>query len=249
MGQSRRSLFARKPPRLPERLLELSRSLEDYEAQTRALLSRLAWTGERDAAPTVGSPSDRPFRMVFVCTGNQFRSPIAQAVAARLTTGLPILVSSCGLRAHDGRPPLPGAMDAARRLGLDISDHRARRLTSLAESDLVLGFEFAEVAGAVIDGGAPPDRSFMLTEAVELLASAGTYGNGNARPVSASELVARLTSARGDSGAGAGYRSLHDPAAAPARVQREVAVEIVRLTQALLAPLVHRATLDSTRVP
>jgi protein-tyrosine-phosphatase len=229
--------------------MELSRILDDYEAQTRQLLSRLTWTGERPGTPAGDSRADHPFRIVFVCTGNRFRSPIAQAAAARLTEGLPILVSSCGLRAQAGRPPLPAATDAARRLGLDISHHRSRGLANLAESDLVLGFEFGDVAGAVIDGGAAPDRAFMLTEAVELLASTGRLEDGLAQPISASELVAQLSSARRGSLAGSRHRPLPDPAAAPRRVQRELASEIVRLTQGLLAPLVHRATLDSTRVP
>jgi protein-tyrosine-phosphatase len=248
MGPTRRFLFARQPPELPEPLLELSRSLEDFEAQSRVLLSRLTSTSAPRFVPTVDARADRPFRMVFVCTGNQFRSPIAEAVAARLTEGLPILVTSCGISARAGRPPLPGAMNAARRLGIDISEHRSRRLTSLAESDLVLGFEFGDLAGAVIDGGAPPDRSFMLTEAVELLVATGTFDDGGDRPISASELVTRLSSARGGAVAGSGYRSLLDPAAAPPRVQREIASEIVRLTQALLAPLVHQATRASTRL-
>jgi protein-tyrosine-phosphatase len=248
MGPTRRSLFARKPPRLPERLVELYRILDDYEAETRRLLSRLSSTGRRPGTPTDDSPADHPSRIVFVCTGNRFRSPIAQAAAARLTAGLPIVVTSCGLRAEAGRPPLPAANDAAQRLGLDISHHRARRLTNLADSDLVVGFEFIGVAGAVIDGGASPDRTFMLTEAVELLASTG-MSTDLAQPVTVPELVTRLDSARRESVDGSPHRSLLDPAAATLRVQRASASEIVRLTENLLAPLVSGAAREPARVP
>lgn len=249
MGPTRRSLFARKPPRLPERLVELSRLLDDYEAETRRLLARLTSTGRRPGTPTDDSPADPPSRIVFVCTGNRFRSPIAQAAAARVTAGLPIVVTSCGLRAEAGRPPLPAATDAAERLGLDITHHRSRGLTNLAESDLVVGFEFIGVAGAVIDGGALPERTFMLTEAVELLASTGMSADTLARPVTVSELVAQLDSTRRESVAGSVYRSLLDPAAATLRVQRASASEIVRLTEDLLAPVVRRAALEPARLP
>lgn len=249
MGPTRRSLFTRKPPRLPERLVELSRILDDYEVETRRLLSRLTSAGRRPDTPTDDTPEERPSQIVFVCTGNRFRSPIAQAAAARLTAGLPIVVTSCGLRAEDGKPPLPAATDAAQRLGLDITHHRSRGLTSLAESDLVIGFEFIGVAGAVIDGGAPPERTFMLTEAVELLASSGLSGDTLGEPVTVSELVAQLDSARRKSVNGSPYRSLPDPAAATLRVQRASASKIVRLTEDLLEPLVRRAALEPARLP
>lgn len=72
-----------------------------------------------------------------------------------------------------GGPLLPPeeTVSAARSLGLDISEHRARglRLDSLKGADLVIGFEQRHIASAVVEGGARRSRTFLLTELVELV--------------------------------------------------------------------------------
>ena len=45
---------------------------------------------------------DRPFEIVFVCTGNQFRSPLGAAVFEREARGRSVRVSSCGTAAIEG---------------------------------------------------------------------------------------------------------------------------------------------------
>jgi protein-tyrosine-phosphatase len=110
--------------------------------------------------------------VAFVCTGNRFRSPIAAALFERI--GAPdVDVRSLGTLELGSVPVLPEAAAAASRLGLDLSDHRASGIApgSLAELDLVIGFERAHVATAVIEGGARRERTFTLPELVELLDS------------------------------------------------------------------------------
>lgn len=83
------------------------------------------------------------YRVVLVCTGNTCRSPLAEALlrkalAARGATG--VEVSSAGTGAWEGAPASEGAYLVALEHGLDLSEHRARLLTSevIAESDLIL---------------------------------------------------------------------------------------------------------------
>lgn len=111
------------------------------------------------------------FRIVFICTGNRFRSPLAQYLTKALVPDVPLETSSFGLREVDGAPVLPEATFEAERLALDLSPHRARRLAGelLDEADLVLGFERIHVATAVLEAGAPRDKTFTLPELVELL--------------------------------------------------------------------------------
>lgn len=111
------------------------------------------------------------FRIVFVCTGNRFRSPIAAALLRRLLASLPVDVESAGVIELGPLPPLPEAVHHARSLGLDLSHHKARPLSQadVATADLVIGFEHDHVAAAVVDGGTPPERAFTLVELVSLL--------------------------------------------------------------------------------
>jgi len=73
-------------------------------------------------------------RLLFVCTGNTCRSPLA--VAAWQAFGAPLLqakgiesvVDSAGLSASPGAPVAPHSIAVAREWGVDLSGHQARRL-------------------------------------------------------------------------------------------------------------------------
>jgi len=111
------------------------------------------------------------FRIVFICTGNRFRSPLAEHLTRALVPDVPLETSSFGLRDVDGAPVLPEASLEAARLALDVAPHRARRLAGqrLDEADLVVGFERIHVATAVLEADAAREKTFTLPELAELL--------------------------------------------------------------------------------
>jgi protein-tyrosine-phosphatase len=111
------------------------------------------------------------YSIVFICSGNRFRSPLATAFIRQLTRGLPVEVESFGTLDLDAMPALAEAWEIARRYGIDLSEHRTRCLVaqSAAGADLVLGFEEEHVHRAVVDAGAARERSFTLPEIVSLL--------------------------------------------------------------------------------
>src|SRR5207248_5869494 len=82
-------------------------------------------------------------RILFVCTGNICRSPLAaallqRALAQRGIDGLE--VASAGTGAWDGAPVSEGAYLVMLERGYDLSAHRARLLTRelVDEADLIL---------------------------------------------------------------------------------------------------------------
>ncbi len=82
-------------------------------------------------------------RILFVCTGNTCRSPMAEAIARATASarGLrDIEVASAGVSAWDGAPASDGALLVGMEQGVDLSAHRARLLTReiVATSDLIL---------------------------------------------------------------------------------------------------------------
>jgi len=115
------------------------------------------------------------FSIAFVCTGNRFRSPLAEAFVQRLTLGLPVTVESFGTLPLENALPLKEATEIALWCGISLSSHRTRYVNnaSLEEVDLLLGFEPAHIQQAVVDARAPRERSFTLGDFVSLLPAEG----------------------------------------------------------------------------
>jgi protein-tyrosine phosphatase len=111
------------------------------------------------------------FSIVVICTGNRFRSPLAEHLLRRAVEGLPVEVSSAGTQELAAGGALPEALELGAELGLDLSAHRSRMLANgvAAEADLVLGFERRHIVRAVVDGGADRGRTFTLGELAALL--------------------------------------------------------------------------------
>ncbi len=116
-----------------------------------------------------GGPG-QPFRLLFVCTGNTCRSPLAEAIARREAErrGWTTLeVGSAGVAAFPGGAASQGSLVVGERHGLDLSSHRSRPLTPelLAEVDLVLTMSESHLA--MVDSAGGADRAELVTRFVE----------------------------------------------------------------------------------
>jgi protein-tyrosine-phosphatase/predicted ATP-grasp superfamily ATP-dependent carboligase len=79
--------------------------------------------------------------VVFVCKGNICRSPFAAAYARQIFPGARIL--SAGYHPQTNRPSPPEAVEAARRLGVDLETHRSVGVKHglVREADVIITFD------------------------------------------------------------------------------------------------------------
>lgn len=124
----------------------------------------------------VTSPTDQgTFRLLFVCTGNTCRSPMAEVIARQRAESLGydhLEILSAGVGAFSGSPASGGALRAAEAAGLDLSNHHATLLTAelAAGANLILTMSPSHLMRVGELGGG--DHAALLT----------SYAQGPDRP-------------------------------------------------------------------
>lgn len=114
--------------------------------------------------------------VLFVCTGNLCRSPMAEAMLRHRMErkGIEgIRVSSAGTWGLEGEPAAKHAVEVCSERGIDLSRHIARRLNPemIRGSDLILTMEMEHFQG-VLD---------MVPDALEKTRMLSRYGSGETR--------------------------------------------------------------------
>src|SRR3954469_13831085 len=143
--------------------------------------------------------SSRPFRVLFVCTGNICRSPMGQAMlTSRLRASLGaaaadlVDVTSAGTYGLAGHPIEPDALDVLDELGVVPDEFAARELAKdiLEHSDLVLTATREHRAATVSMLPRGSRRTFTIREFARLVEAVDVAAVWGADPVTrASALV------------------------------------------------------------
>jgi protein-tyrosine-phosphatase len=107
------------------------------------------------------------FRILFVCTGNTCRSPLAEALARRALARLgwrQVEVRSAGVSATSGSPASEGSLRAGVRHGLDLSGHRSAQVTEdmVDWADLILTMSASHLLALSAYGG--EERASVITD-------------------------------------------------------------------------------------
>ncbi|MGB1790139.1 MAG: ribose 5-phosphate isomerase B, partial [Limisphaerales bacterium] len=111
--------------------------------------------------------------VLFICTGNVCRSPMAEGLFRDLVekNDADFAVKSAGVGAQDGQPPSENSVRAMQDLGIDITSQRSQMLTAelAAEADMIIGMTQGHVEMVNLMYPQAADKTFMLREFDESL--------------------------------------------------------------------------------
>src|SRR5271156_1796482 len=110
--------------------------------------------------------------ILFVCTGNICRSPMAEGLFRHATQGrTDYQVISAGVGAMEGQPPSSHAVRALKELGIDISQQRSRMLTPdlVERADYIFGMTHSHVDSINLLFPHAAEKTFLLREFDETL--------------------------------------------------------------------------------
>ena len=126
-------------------------------------------------------------RILFVCTGNTCRSPMAAGFCRKYFADnlscqvdelehFGYIIDSAGVAAYEGAPASPHAVEVCRRQRIDLSCHQSRQLTGadVEQSDMIFTMSRHHRDSIVQSFPAVSKKSFVLDETTDILDPIGS---------------------------------------------------------------------------
>ncbi len=104
-------------------------------------------------------------KVLFVCTGNTCRSPMAERIFRHMlkkSGDNDIMCLSAGLSAINGEPAAENAIAVMKEIGIDLSDHQSRRISAEEIPMWDVYFAMSKTHGYILEqAGVPGDKIYV----------------------------------------------------------------------------------------
>lgn len=188
---------------------------------------------------STGQP--RRFRVLIVCTANQCRSPLAEAVLrqALAGAGLDWQVTSAGTRAVSGRAPDPSVTKLLRHRGIDEPSWSSSRLTTarVSEAHLILTAAAEHTRAVVALQPRAVRRTFPLLQLARLADQAPVLDCADSLAAGSALLRAAVAARSFVAPVAEGHEDLADPIGRSLRAFRACEARIDAAVGQILRPL------------
>lgn len=180
--------------------------------------------------------------ILFVCTGNVCRSPMAEGFVNRRAAegGLPLQARSTGTNAFAGRPATWDARRIMTELETPIDELRTARTNAehVRWADLIVGLSYEHVRDTIREFPEAEGRTLTLKELLEVLPKLPRIDDPRAWAAEATRLAAEMPPL--------GDTDVEDPFGERRQAYQRVASEIRELTEELLEGLEEKLSETSS---